>query len=472
MSETNLEVLFAAAMRPALRYRETLGENGHRPQRTYPEMRSAFLEPTPEHGNDGVAVIEELVGRAEPGLTAMAGPRFFGWVVGASHPVGVAADWLTSAWGQNAGAHTPTPSAAAAEETAAQWLLDLLDLPRECSVGFTTGATAANFVGLSAARGAVLRKVGWDPDSKGLFGAPEIHVFLGDDAHSSIHAALQYCGLGRDRVIRIGTDDQGRMDASALASAAAERSGPKIIVAQAGQINTGAFDPFPAIVSIAQEHKAWLHVDGAFGLWARAAPDRAHLTAGVEGADSWATDGHKWLQVPYDCGFAFVRDADAHMRAMSVTASYLPTHEAGDRVPFDLVPELSRRARGFATWAMIKTLGRDGISEMVERHCRIARHMAERLSAEDGVQIRNEVVLNQIVLDFGASDAIADERSRLTQAVIDRVQADDICFVSGARWKGRWVMRVSVSSVATDEAEGDRSAEAIATAWRYVKTDL
>ena len=466
---TNIRAPLVAAFNEAVRYRESLGDAGYQPRRSYHEMREAFREPTPEEPQDGGAVIRELAQRAEPGLMTMAGPRFFGWVLGSSHPVGVAADWMTSAWGQNAGYHMTTPSAAAVEEVAASWLLDILDLPREASVGFTTGATVANFVGLSAARGAVLRKVGWDPDIQGLFSAPEIHVFIGDEAHTSVFSALQYCGLGRDRVIRIPTDDHGRMLADALKSEVSSRNGPKIIVAQAGQINTGAFDPFSDIIAIGRASGAWVHVDCAFGVWARAAPSKRHLTKALDGADSWVMDGHKWLQLPFDSGFVFVREVDAHRRAMTTTASYLPGQAKGDRIPSQLVPELSRRARGFAVWAMIKTLGRQGIAEMIEHHCRIARQMAERLATEPDVRVVNQVDLNQFVVEFGPLDASVEERDRLAEAVIERVQREDACLVAGARWKGRWVMRVSVISAATDERAGEQSAAAIISAWRTVQ---
>jgi glutamate/tyrosine decarboxylase-like PLP-dependent enzyme len=373
----------------AVAFREALPGRPQRPAKSYQEMRQVFDAPTPETGTAGIAVIDELVATSDPGLSAMAGPRFFGWVIGASHPVGVAADWLTSAWGQNAGGHTPTPAAAAAEEVAAEWLLDLLDLPRTSSVGFATGATAANFTCLAAARSEVLRRVGWDVEALGLFGAPPIDVLIGDDAHTSVFSALQFLGLGHDRVVRVPTDGAGRIKAADFIAAARGRSGPMIAIAQAGQINTGAFDPLPEIAAAIAGRNAWLHVDGAFGLWARACPDRARLAAGFEKADSWATDGHKWLQTPYDCGYAIVRDTAAHRRAMSITASYLPQVAEGERSPSHLVPELSRRARGFATWAMIRALGRHGIAEMVERHCRIARRMADRLAREPGIEILN-----------------------------------------------------------------------------------
>jgi glutamate/tyrosine decarboxylase-like PLP-dependent enzyme len=462
----SLEALFTQAARRAAAYRDTVGEAA--PPLGYAAMRAAFDAPTPEQGRPVSEVIEELVTLSTPGLRAMTGPRFFGWVIGASHPAGVAADWLTSAWGQNAGNHEASPAAAAAETVAAKWLLELLDLPREASVGFVTGATVANFVCLAAARGTVLRRVGWDVEANGLFGAPPIHVLIGDDAHTSVFSALQFLGLGHDRVVRVGTDAQGCMQPHEFARAIVGCDGPTIVIAQAGQLNTGAFDPIEAIAPEARARGAWVHVDGAFGLWARACDATAHLAAGYELADSWATDGHKWLQTPYDCGYAIVRDAEAHRRAMTIAASYLPSVAEGDRDPTHFVPELSRRARGFATWAMIRHLGRSGIAAMVAQHCRLAARFAERLAREPGVHVLNDVVLNQIIVRFGVSgtDVAAD---RLTQETIRRVQADGTCFAGGARWRDRWVMRLSVTSAPTTDADIDCSADAIVRAWRSVR---
>lgn len=474
------ELMLMRAAEHATRFRRTLGERRHTPQMTFAEMRDAFAAPLPETGCDGAAAIDELAELAEPGLSAMAGPRFFGWVIGASHPVGVAADWLTSAWGQNTGSHAGTPAAAACEEVAANWLLELLDLPRESSVGFVTGATIANFTCLAAARSAVLRRVGWDVEAQGLFGAPPITVLIGEDAHTSVFSALRFLGLGHERVVRIPTDEAGRMlvpaFAAALEQAALEQApgdqngGPIIAIAQAGQINTGACDPLPALAALAHRHGAWLHVDGAFGLWARACPDVAKLADGAELADSWATDGHKWLQLPYDCGFAIVRDAEAHCRAMAITASYLTPAADGERNPSYFVPELSRRARGFATWAMIRALGREGIAAMVARHCRIARRMAAALAAEPGIALLNKVELNQAVIRFGAAEE-PEHGDALTRRVIERIQADGICFAGGAHWKGRWVMRLSVISWFTTDAEADRALAAIIAAWRAVQAE-
>ncbi len=398
------------ALDQAVKYRSTAASRPCVPVRNYHEMRADFSEPLPETGADARHVIRQLAEQGEPGLMQMVHPRFFGWVLGGSHPAGVAADWLASAWGQNTGSHMATPTTAAVEEVAANWLLELLDLPREASVGFATGASVGNFVALAAARSRVLREHGWDSDADGLFGAPEIHVFIGDDAHTSVFSALQFLGLGHDRVIRIDTDGEGRMQPDHLSREIAERTGPKIVIAQAGQINTGAFDPFEDLVDIARGAGAWLHVDGAFGLWARASDELRSLTNGIEDADSWVTDGHKWLQTPFDTGYAIVRDREAHQRAMTTWASYLPTQQDDERSPSVLVPELSRRARGLATWAMLKTLGRSGVSEMVERNCQVARRIASKLSSEEGVRILNDVVLNQLIVEFGSSDAGAEKR--------------------------------------------------------------
>jgi glutamate/tyrosine decarboxylase-like PLP-dependent enzyme len=462
--------ILSPAVEHAARYRESLGEQSGKPRRSYQELRSELMVPVPETGIAPEAVLEELVTSAEGGLMPITGPRFFGWVMGASHPAGVAADWMVSAWGQNVGYHSPTPAMSALEEVAEAWLLDILDLPRVSRIGFATGATVANAICLAAARTRVLLGAGWDPDADGLFGAPPVEVLIGADAHSSLFSSLQLIGFGYNRVTRIDTDEQGRMRTPALEAALAKGSGPRIVIAQAGQINSGAFDPFDEIVPLAKAAGAWLHVDGAFGLWARAAPSLRHLTAGIEGADSWATDGHKWLQVPYDCGFAIVRDREAHQRSMTQWSSYLPSIGPDDRVPSAYVPELSRRARGTPVWAMLKTLGRQGIAELVERHCALARRFAGRLAAEPGVRVLNEVVLNQIAVSFGAGDAEA--RKAATEAVIARVQADGICFVGGAAWHGDWIMRISVTSGETTEADVDMSADAIIAAWRAVRAAM
>jgi glutamate/tyrosine decarboxylase-like PLP-dependent enzyme len=460
-----------AAMRRAadhaVRFRRNIDERPIGPAEDYPTMLARFGGLIPETGTPSAEIIDELAALAEPGLMAFPNPRFFGWVVGASQPVGVAADWLTSAWGQNAKMSATTPAAAAAEETAGHWMLDLLDLPRDAGFGFTTGATMANAIGLAAARNALLARVGWDVEAKGLFGAPEVHVVLGEEAHATVFMGLRLIGFGAERVIRVAADDQGRMQPDALAEALRPLDGPTIVIAQAGHINSGAFDRFGPIVEAARAKGAWVHVDGAFGLWARASPELSALAAGVEGADSWVTDGHKWLQTPYDTGFVFVRDEAALRRSMTLTASYLP-NSADLRDPGDYTPELSRRARGFAVWAVLRSLGRAGVAEMIGRHCRVARRIAERLAAEPGVRIVNQVVLNQVAVSFGPEDDIkaADTATRETLA---RVQRQGFCYPSHGVWHGHEIMRISVSSQRTDEAEGDRAAEAIIAVWRDVR---
>ena len=450
------------AAEAAIDYRRDIATAETTPVADYAAMLAAFAGPTPETGDDADAIIAELIDRATPGIRASTGPRFYGWVIGNSHPTGVAADWLASAWGQNAANIVAAPAASAVEAVAAGWLLDLLRLPAESSVGFVTGATVANFVCLAAARSEVLRRVGWDVEGEGMFGAPVITVLIGAEAHATVYSGLKYLGLGSKRVTEIAVDDAGRMLPGAFEAALKAASGPVVAIAQAGQINTGASDPFVAIAPLARDAGAWLHVDGAFGLWAQAAPGRAHQTAGVELADSWATDGHKWLQTPYDSGFAIVRDAEAHRRAMAISASYLPPAAGAERDPSSYVPELSRRARGFATWAMIRQLGRAGIAEMVETCCRIASDIAVRASAEPGVALILEPELNQFMLRFDDDDA-------LTLATVVQVQEDAVAFIGSSLWRGQWVMRVSVSSSATTMTDAAITADAIVSAWRRVR---
>ncbi|CAN7389670.1 pyridoxal phosphate-dependent decarboxylase family protein [Knoellia sp. LjRoot47] len=459
--------LWRRACEAAIAFRHDVRDRAAAPQDDYAASLRGFSAPLPETGSDPEAVLGDLVRLADPGLMTPTGPRFFGWVIGGSHPAGVAADWLTSAWGQNAGNHEASPAASAAETVAAGWLLELLDLPREASLGFVTGATMANFTALAAARSGVLRDVGWDVEADGLFGAPPVTVLIGAEAHATAYAALQLLGLGRDRVVRLAVDEQGRIVTESALEALSGVDGPAIAVLQAGQLNTGAFDDFATLVPAAHEAGAWVHVDGAFGLWARASRRTRSLTDGVDAADSWAVDGHKWLQTPYDCGYVVVRDRESHQRAMTIAASYLPTSEAGDRDPSHFVPELSRRARGFATWAMIRTLGRDGIEEMVDRHCTCARVVADRLRPEPGIEVLNDVCLNQVLVRFGA-DRGDTEGDHVTRETIARIRHDGVCFVGGSSWRGREAMRFSVIGTETDELEVSRSAEAVLTAYRSV----
>ncbi|MBF9028953.1 aminotransferase class V-fold PLP-dependent enzyme [Rhodobacterales bacterium HKCCE3408] len=453
-----------AAMEAALAYRRTDHDRPICSAEPTPMAQARFREPTPEEGLAPDAVIAELIDRIEPGLMVSTSPRFMGWVIGASHPAAVAADWLTSAWGQVASFADIAPGAAAAEEIAAEWLLDLLGLPPGSGLGFATGATMANFTALAAARTALLDSVGWDVEADGLFGAPEVNVVLGGEAHSSVYLSLRMLGFGAKRVHIAGADDQGRMRPDALAEVLRGLDGPTIVCLQAGNVNSGAFDPFEALVPIAHDHGAWVHVDGAFGLWAAAAPATRHLTAGMAEADSWAADAHKWLQIPYDCGVVIVRDRGAQQRAMGSTASYLPQEER--RNPADYAPELSRRARGIAVWAALKALGRSGLAEMVERHCAVAREIAGILRDEPGLSVLNDVVLNQVVLACGEADD--PEAGRKTAETLNAVQAAGICYPSAGHWRGRGAMRISVCSGPATLEDGRRSAEAIIDAWRQV----
>lgn len=438
------------------------------PTANAPELRRLFEVGLPEAGRDAVAVLDQLIAAAEPGLVGNTDPRFFAWVMGSSHPVGVAADWLTSIWGQNAGIFQTSPAAAIAEEVTAKWLLDLLELPRESSVGFTTGATMAAFICLAAARGEVLRRAGYDFDSDGLQGAPRVAVLVSEDAHASNFATLRYLGFGARNITRLPTDDQGVLDVQTLGAVLATNHGPVIVICQAGQINTGAFDRFDAIADLAAAHGAWLHVDGAFGLWARAVPELKALASGAERADSWAVDGHKWLQMPYDSGFAIVRDANAHRRAMDISASYL-TESAGDgRNPTHFNPELSRRARAFAAWTMIQVFGRQGIAEIVRRHCACAALIADRCRAVHGIEVLNEVRLNQVVLLFrGNEDDLGADA--LTLRMAEALNATGRFFLRTAEWKGRRVLRISIIANGTDCAIAEELAEAIETMWRTIQ---
>jgi glutamate/tyrosine decarboxylase-like PLP-dependent enzyme len=408
----------------------------------------------PDVGDDGTTVLDELARAAKPGLVASNGPRYFGFVIGGAVPAAVGADWMTSAWDQMAGLNASSPAAAVAEEVAAGWLLELLGLPASAAVGFATGAQMANFTGLAAARGAQLRRAGWDVEAKGLQGAPTLNVVVGEQAHVTLFAALRFLGLGSETAIRVRTDDQGRMVASALEQVLPELEGPTIVCAQAGEVNTGAFDPFDQIADLCESHAAWLHVDGAFGLWASATPSYRDLVAGVERADSWAADAHKWLNVPYDSGLAIVRDPEAVRSAMRLSAAYLVTgDEASDRSEF--VPESSRRARGFVIWAALRSLGRSGVEQLVERCCDSARLMAAELAEAEGTRILNEVVLNQVLV------ALDDGNGELTAEVISRVQEDRTCWLAGTTWRGTPAIRVSFSNWSTSEDDVLRSAAVI-----------
>lgn len=423
------------------------------------ELRRAFCRPLPEEPTDGEGVIEALIAAAEPGLVGNTDPSFYAWVMGASDPVGVAADWLTSIWGQNAGIYQTAPAAAIAEEAVSSWLLELLDLPRESSVGFVTGATMAAFVGLAAARSSVLHRVGYDVDRLGLQGAPLVRVYASDDAHATNYAALRYLGFGETNITRIPSDERGLMRSDDLAAAMDRADGPSIVIAQAGHINSGAYEDLPAIVRIAKSHGAWVHVDGAFGLWARVLPEKADITQSADLADSWSVDGHKWLQLPYDSGFAIVRDSLSHRRAMDITAGYLNQVEGDGRNPTEYNPELSRRARGFAAWAVFQAMGRNGVRDLVRGHCDAAVHLECLLADVPGLNLACSVVLNQLVLECGT----ADRADAMEHALNDRG-----IFARTADWKGRRVLRLSIISQRTDFQHIERLAGEIRQAWSNV----
>jgi glutamate/tyrosine decarboxylase-like PLP-dependent enzyme len=413
----------------------------------------------PAEPEDAEAVVAALAEAVEPGLVSSAGPRYYGFVIGGALPASVGADWLTAAWDQNGVLHAASPAAAAAEQVAGEWMLDLLGLPADASVGFPTGAGLGNTVGLAAARHAVLAREGWDVEARGLYGAPEIKVVIGDEAHATLLTALQYLGLGRERVTRVAVDEQGRMRPDALADVLRGWAGPTIVAIQAGNVNTGAFDPAGAVADVVAGHpNAWVHVDGAFGLWAAASPDLRHLVEGVARADSWATDCHKWLNVGYDCGFVAVRDPVAHRAAMSATAAYL-MQSGAQRDNWDYVLDSSRRARGFVVYAAVRSLGRAGVRDLVDRCCRLARRMADALAAEPGVSVLNEVVLNQVLVRF-------DDDDERTRAVTAAVQADGTAWMGGTTWQGKAAMRISVSNWSTTDADADRTVEAILRATR------
>jgi glutamate/tyrosine decarboxylase-like PLP-dependent enzyme len=415
-----------------------------------------------ELGQAPADVVFELARAAECGLVASAGPRYFGFVIGGSHPAALAADWLTSAWDQNAGLYATSPAAATVEEIAAAWILDLLGLPKGAGVGFVTGAQMANFVGLCAGRHAVLDRVGWNVEEDGLREAPPIDVVVGEEVHVTILSALRMLGLGSRRARRVAVDGQGRMRPDDLERVLRECPGPTLVCAQAGNVNTGAFDPMVEIAPLVRARGAWLHVDGAFGLWAATSPELRDHVDGVGRADSWATDAHKWLNVPYDCGIAIVADPAVQRAALTARASYLVQTAGAERDPFEWAPEFSRRARGFTVYAALRSLGRRGLADMIERCCRLARRMADGLMRGPGVRILNEVTLNQVLVRFeppGGGDADA-----FTRAVIARVQQDGTAWLGGSRWRDQEVMRISVSNWSTTEADADRSTDAILAA--------
>jgi glutamate/tyrosine decarboxylase-like PLP-dependent enzyme len=439
-------------------YLEGLPDRPVRSTASLAELRATLGGPLPEEPAESREVIAALAAAAEPGVVPSSSGRFFGFVVGGATPAAVAADWLTSVWDQNAGLYVLGPAASVVEEVAGAWLAELLGLPRQVSVGFVTGAQLANTTGLAAARYEMLRRVGWDTEVAGLCGAPRLQVIAGQGRHGTIDRALRLLGLGTASIVEVEMDAQGRMQLAALRRALEQDDGPAIVCTQVGNVNTGAVDPVGEICDVAHGHGAWVHVDGAFGLWAAASPRLRRLVAGVERADSWATDAHKWLNVPYDSGLIFCAHPEAHRAAMGVRASYLVHGSDGQRDALDYNPEHSRRARGFAVYAAIRALGRSGIAEMVERCCAMAQRFAEQLAAADGVEVLNEVVLNQVLVRLHAPDGDNDGH---TYRVLERLQHDGTCWMSGTVWKGQAAVRISVSNWSTGPDDVDRSVAAM-----------
>jgi glutamate/tyrosine decarboxylase-like PLP-dependent enzyme len=439
--------LLEDAARRGITYRESCNDRSVAPAADAVAQVERFNEPLPETGTPDDEVIAMLDEIGSPATMAMCGGRFFGFVIGSSLPVTVASNWLATAWDQNAVMHEVTPATATLEQVAIRWLVDLLGLPESSGAGFVTGATVANFTALAAARHRVFDDVGWNVEADGLIGAPPVTLIVGDEAHPTLFKSLGMLGFGRERVVRIPTDDQGRMIAAQLPPI----DGPTIVCTQAGNINSGAFDPIGEICDAVKPHGAWVHVDGAFGLWAAASARLAHLAEGIDKADSWATDAHKWLNVPYDSGIAFVREPADLAAAMAITADYLLT-DTEHRNPSDYTPELSRRGRGVDVWAALRSLGRSGVQDLVNRCCDHASRFANGL-ADAGYEVLNDVVLNQVVVRFG-DDA-------QTRKVIDAVQADGTCWCGPTVWKGRPAMRISVSSWATTNEDVEKSLRAM-----------
>jgi glutamate/tyrosine decarboxylase-like PLP-dependent enzyme len=436
-----------AAAAAALAYVRSVDDRRVFPDEAALAALDAFDEPMPQQGR-GVAETLSLLDRiGGPATVASTGPSYFGFVTGGTHPAALGAAWLADAWDQNAALPVMSPLAARVGEVVRGWLVDVLGLPAGAGVAFVTGATVANASCLAAARDALLAEQGWDAPNDGLLGAPPVQVVVGERVHSTVSKSLSLVGLGRTRVHVVPADDQGRMRAELLPDV----PGPVLVCAQAGEVNTGAFDPFDQVADWVAERGGWLHVDGAFGLWAAVSPELRHLVAGVERADSWSTDAHKWLNVGYDCGFVAVRDSAAHQAAMSASAAYLLRSD--ERENWEWVMDSSRRARGFALYAAIRALGREGIGAMIDRCCALARRMADRLREADGLEVLNDVVLNQVLVRFGD-----DERTR---AVIAAVQEEGTAWMGGTVWHGTAAMRISVSNWSTTETDAERTVEAI-----------
>jgi glutamate/tyrosine decarboxylase-like PLP-dependent enzyme len=447
LADGDVQALLAEVAGRAGRYLAGLDERPVAPDGAAVAGLARFDEPLPDRPRDATETLALLDEAGSPATMASAGGRYFGFVTGGSHPVALAAGWLATAWDQNAALPVMSPAAARLHEVATRWLVELLGLPAGSAVAFVTGATMANAAALTAARDQQLGRAGWDVQADGLFGAPELTVVVGERAHSTLIKALGMIGLGRERVRRIPADDQGRMRADCLPG---DVTGPAVVCVQAGEVNTGAFDPFPAVVEWARQRQAWVHADGAFGLWALADPSRSHLTAGLPDADSWATDAHKWLNVPYDCGLAVVRRPEDLRRSFASVAGYLPPGSGFEAMHH--APQASQRARQVEVWAVLRTLGRQGVADLVVRTCGHAQAMASYLR-QAGLEVLNDVVLNQVLVRAGSDDR--------TLALVESVQQDGTCWCGPTVWEHRPAMRISVSGWATSADDIKKSADAI-----------
>lgn len=451
----------------ALRYRESLPNLPARPTVDIDTAVARFLTTMPEDGMAEDEVIEHILQGSEGAVHSMAKPTFFGYVIGGSHPVGVAADFLVSSWGQNAGSAAETPAVTGMERAVCNWVIDLLSLPSESGAGIVTGGTVANMVGVMSARNALLARQGWNVEDDGLFGAPEFPVLIGADAHSAPLAALRYAGLGAKRINIVETDKEGRIFPAALKKALEACSAPPLVILQAGQINTGAFDPFAELIPLVREHGGWVHVDGAFGLWVAAVPELRDRLANISDADSWAVDLHKWLNAPFDAGMVIVRDRASLVAAMSARGAYLPATTAHWDPP-DSTPELSRRARGIPGYAVLKHLGRTGVREMVARHCRLAKRIAAQVSACPGISVLNEIHSNQVAIACGEGP----QGDEITMRVLQRVQQRGKVYPTHGEWAGRKIIRVSVIGYAMHEVDADLLSNEIIDAYDACKRDI
>ena len=468
--DISIRELLEMAGERAISFREKNEETSPYSQANVEQLREMFDVNLPTKRRSDKDVINQLADAAEQGLVGISSKKFHGWVIGSSHPAGIAADWLTSAWAQNAAIYQSSPSASVAEEVAGKWLLDLLALPRESTFAFTTGATMASIICLAAARSEVLKQAGWDLEANGMFAAPEVKVFISEEAHATIYSGLRFLGFGKNHLVQVTSDDEGRMNTIDLADKLSSQSGPKIIIAQAGHINSAAFDDFTTISKLSRQYDAWLHIDGAFGLWARTSPKYRELCADVENADSWSIDGHKLLQVPYDSGYAIIKNSDAHMRAMATSASYLNETEKDGRNSALYGPELSRRARGFALWAVLQTLGREGVKALVEENCQNTLHLANRLMKVPGICVLHKPYLNQLAISFMGNGCAFDD-DQTTIRTLRKLQHQQCWFLKEAAWKGQIILRISFSSMPNSLHEIDELADAIIVSYRSVIID-